>query len=145
MKTISLKKVVPFSLKHIVSIVGDVDNYAAFLPWLAASKTHSRKENTFIGVLTIAYKGIRYSYDSKVVITEADDHAHIKALALNGPFESMMTHWHIAKIDEATSSITLSIKMTWKNPIFKMMFESMMDDASIQMIDAFEKRLTTQL
>lgn len=145
MKTVSLKRIVPFSLKHVVSIIRDVDNYAAFLPWLDASKTHSHDGNSFIGTLTIAYKGIRYAYDSKVVVTQNDDQAEIKALALNGPFESMITHWHLQKINDQTSSITLSIKMIWKNPLFKMMFESLVDDASAQMIDAFEKRMNATL
>lgn len=142
MSSISLKKTVSFPLKHVVNIVCDVDNYALFLPWIELSKTHSREGNTFIGALTIAYKGMHYSYDSKVVVTEEDNHVQVKALALNGPFESMMTLWHIEKIDDQMSSITLSIKMVWKNPLFRMMFEALMDQASKQMMEAFEKRLS---
>lgn len=144
MDSFYFEKEIALNRQFIATVVKNVDDYADFLPWITDSQTYDHIENCFIGRLSFCIKGFEYSYLSRVLIDETDEESIIKAMAIDGPFQSMKSVWSIKERGQNHSFVRFSIDLSWNNPAYRLLFKSIFSDIAEKTIDAFEKRAFEQ-
>ncbi|MBP9752721.1 MAG: type II toxin-antitoxin system RatA family toxin [Proteobacteria bacterium] len=137
-------RVLSFYRKNIVSLVLDVDTYKEFLPWVVASSITERGENYFTGYLEFSYMGMQKGYLSRTIVEEpSTDFTLIKTMALDGPFKSLKSLWHIKHLNDHSCHIDYSIDIAFLNPMYQTFFSKVFNDIAKQTINAFEERAQT--
>ena len=72
------------SPEHLFAIVSNIELYPEFLPWVAAARILSKKDNILIAELAIKYKFFRSCYSSKVTLLPNQE---IIVELVDGPFK----------------------------------------------------------
>jgi coenzyme Q-binding protein COQ10 len=134
------QKKVPFSKKEMAHLILDVENYKNFLPWIIESKVQNKQEKCFEGLLIFSYKGIQKGYTSRVIFEECEDDIYIKAIALDGPFQSLKSIWKISPDGDGQSLLNFSIDVTFSNFIYEKLFLNLFSQATEKTILAFEQQ-----
>ncbi len=138
-------KILPHSASQIFDLVMDIEKYPQFLPWCKIAKiTEIIDHQTLKADLVINFKSFFEKYTSHVSYHKVSDHEFtIKAVAIDGPFKTLITKWHIKAIDDQSSQIDFFIDFSFNSIILEKMISSLFEKAAKKMIDAFENRAKT--
>ncbi len=129
----------PYAMKDLFHLIKDVDCYWEFLPWVIRSETYDHDINIFTGKLTLSYKNIELSYQSRVLYHCNDNDASVKALAIDGPFKNLETIWLLTEKTDYTE-VSFSVEFEFSNILYQKIFNHLFQDMAENMMDAFEKR-----
>lgn len=135
-------KVLPYPLEMLFQIIKDVDNYSAFLPGIEASETYDHEESHFTGKLTIAYKALKQTYQSRVIFKHDAHAAYVRSTALDGPFHHLKSYWDLNSIgdDGLSCEVNLTLNFDFNSVLIKKLLTPYLDKGAHSMIDAFEQR-----
>lgn len=142
MTNFSESKTLPYSAKQIFDLVIDIEQYPKFLPWCKIAKiTEIIDDKTLKADLVINFKNFFEKYTSEVTYQQInDDEFYINAVAIDGPFKSLITKWHLKKINNQNSQIDFFIDFSFNSIILEKMISSFFEKAAQKMINAFETR-----
>lgn len=129
----------PYEMKGLFHLIKDVDCYREFLPWVITSETYDHDVNIFTGKLTLSYKNLELSYQSRVLYQCNDRDASVKALAIDGPFKNLETTWLLTEKTDYTE-LSFSVEFEFSNILYQKIFNHLFHDMAQNMVDAFEKR-----
>ncbi len=119
------------------AVVCDVEKYPEFLPWVAALRVLSRRENGLTAEMAVGYRGLRERYTSDVAL---DPIRHsIDVVQTKGPFKTLENHWRFTpkgEVCEVEFSIAFEFKSRLLHGVAGHAFEKVM----LKMADAFEAR-----
>lgn len=132
------EKILPYGRSDLFDLILDIDAYPKFLPWVLSSKVmeQDRKTSSFFADLSIGYQLFHETYTSRVTFAA---HDWIKAEHVKGPFKHMTTLWTLSDVQGHTN-VHFSIDCAFQSFILQKVLESVIREASMNIIDAFEKR-----
>ena len=135
-------KVLPYPLEMLFHIIKDVDRYYEFLPGIEASQTYDHEESHFTGKLTIAYKALKQTYQSRVIFKQDADSAYVRSTAIDGPFHHLKSYWDLNNIgdDKNSCEVNLTLNFDFNSILIKKLLTPYLDKGAHSMIDAFEQR-----
>ena len=135
-------KILPYPALQMCNLIMDIENYPQFLPWCRIAKiTEIIDDQNLKADLVINFKNFFEKYTSLVSHHKiSDKEFKIKAIAIDGPFKTLVTKWHITSTDDQKSQIDFFIDFSFNSIILEKMISSLFKKAAQKMINAFEER-----
>ncbi len=142
MPTHSEKKILPYSADQMFNLVADVESYPEFLPWNAAARIRSQREEGETTVmeadLVISFKVFRETFGSRVTL-----HPRIKRIEteyIDGPFRYMQSHWAFRDLDEGQCEVEFFVDFEFRNRMLQGVIGVVFNEAMQRIVRAFERR-----
>ncbi len=137
MPQIRVSETVPFSQSQMYQLIVDVDHYPDFLPWCVKSRVLERGENQFLAELTVAFKGIRESFQTLEILTPEQK---VEINLRSGPFRYLVSTWTLTPLDPQRTRVDFFIDFTFQSRMKEMLLGPVFTQISKQMVSSFCKR-----
>lgn len=122
-------------------LVADVARYPDFLPWCAAARINSLKEQGDARVmdadLVISFKVFRERFASQVTLY--DGTKKIDTKYLDGPFKYMHSTWAFRDTDTGCE-VDFHVDFEFRNAILQKLIGVVFNEAMHRIVRAFDKR-----
>ena len=138
----STDRAVRHTAGEMFALVADIEKYPEFVPLCERLVVRSRRDDgskqVLIADMTVAYKIVRETFTTKVVIDP--DGQTIRADYLDGPFKHLENIWIFADAEAGTSTVKFWIDYEFRSRTLSMLMGAVFDKAFRKFTDAFEKR-----
>ncbi|WP_152048207.1 type II toxin-antitoxin system RatA family toxin [Aureimonas psammosilenae] len=135
-------RTVKHSPDQMFDLVADVEKYPEFLPLCERLEVRSRQErddkSLLIADMTVAYKMIRETFASQVLLRPTDNEIDVKYL--EGPFRYLDNRWTFEPNGANGANVRFFIDYEFKSRMLGMLMGSMFDFAFRRFAQAFEER-----
>lgn len=131
------------SADNMFDLVADVTAYPRFVPLCKSLRVRRRDtlpdgREVLIAEMTVAYKFIRESFTSRVILDRSNK--VIDVSYLDGPFKEMHNRWTFTAVDEAHTDVGFNIRYEFKSQALAAVMGSVFDRAFRRFASAFEER-----
>ena len=140
-----MTRVLPYAPDDLFAMVGDVDRYPEFVPWITAMRTWNAKDIEPGVSIVDAEAGVGFSFLRETFATRVIRDAgarHIAVNLLRGPFRVLRNNWRFLPHPEGTQ-IEFSIEFEFKTRLLDAFLAANMDRAVDKLIACFEDRAKT--
>ncbi|HEY0052283.1 MAG TPA: SRPBCC family protein [Caulobacteraceae bacterium] len=138
----ALKRVLPYTPEQLFDLVGDVEAYPDFVPWITLMRVANRRtEGEGVSVLD-AVAGVGFSFLNERFATRVKRNRpdlQIDVSLLNGPFKRLQNRWTFRSHPQG-AEIDFLIDFEFKSKILDMMLHANFDRAVAKLITCFEAR-----
>ena len=133
------------SATDMFDLVANVEAYPGFVPLCESLVVHSRREDegreVLVATMTVAYKFIRESFTTKVVLERPA--MTIRAEYLDGPFKYLENVWRFEPHGRGDSLVHFTIDYEFRSSALGMVMGAVFDRAFRKFAEAFESRADT--
>ncbi|ORE90431.1 type II toxin-antitoxin system RatA family toxin [Acuticoccus yangtzensis] len=131
------------SVDNMFDLVADVSAYPRFVPLCKALSVRRRDtlpdgREVLVAEMTVAYKFIRETFTSRVVLDRANN--VIDVTYLDGPFKELFNRWTFTPVDDTTTDVHFSIRYEFKSRTLAAVMGQVFDHAFRRFAAAFEER-----
>ncbi len=128
------------------ALVADVERYPEFVPLCDKLVVRRRAKGddgteTLLADMTVAYKFLRETFTSKVVLDPA--RSEIRVAYIDGPFHHLDNRWTFAPAGEEGCEVRFFIDYEFKSRTLGLLMGSVFDAAFRRFAEAFERRADT--
>lgn len=145
MRRHGLTRVLPYAPDQLFQLVGDVDRYPDFVPWLTTMRTWNAHEIE-PGVNCVdAEAGVGFSFLRETFATRVIRDANLRHIGVNllrGPFRSLKNDWLFRPHPEG-AEVQFSIEFEFRSRLLDAFLAANMDRAIDKLIACFEGRAKT--
>jgi coenzyme Q-binding protein COQ10 len=138
----AVTKVLPYAPDQLFRLVGDVDRYPEFVPWLTTMRTWNAHEiepgvNCVDAEAGVGFSFLRETFATRVI---RDANArHVGVNLIRGPFRALKNDWRFEPEGEGTR-IEFSIEFEFQSRLLDTFLAANMDRAIDKLIACFEAR-----
>lgn len=129
-------EILPYTPEQMCALVADIEKYPEFLPWCNAARIISTHEWGCEAELVIAYKSLRESYVSKVLIEEPH---FIHVEMISGPFKYLTNKWNFKPHADGVE-VFFALDFAFKSKVLEALLGGFFTRATQKMTDAFKER-----
>jgi coenzyme Q-binding protein COQ10 len=143
----AVTKVLPYAPDQLFRLVGDVDRYPEFVPWLTTMRTWNAHEiepgvNCVDAEAGVGFSFLRETFATRVI---RDANArHVGVNLIRGPFRALKNDWRFEpegpESGEKGTRIEFSIEFEFKSRLLDGFLAANMDRAIEKLIACFEAR-----
>ncbi len=141
MPTHSETKFLPYTAQQMYDLVADVAKYPQFLPWTAAARIHSTKDegekSVMLADLVISFKVFREKFGSRVTLWP--DAKRIDTEYLDGPFRHMESQWNFKDVDGGCD-VSFYVDFEFRNKLLQGAAGMFFNEAMQRVVRSFERR-----
>ena len=141
MPTHSETRTLPYTAQQMYDLVADVGSYPEFLPWCAAARIRSTKEEgaatVMLADLVISFRVFRERFGSRVTLWPED--MKIDTEYLDGPFRYMKSNWVFRDV-EGGCEVSFFVDFEFKNAMLQGIIGLVFNEAMQRIVRAFERR-----
>jgi len=134
-------RIVPYTADLMYRVVADIEQYPAFLPWVAALRVLSRVQEQegeiVIAEMAVGFGALRERYTSRVALDPVA--RRIDVAAIKGPFKTLENHWRFIP-DGEHSRIDFALAFEFRNRLLQTAAGAAFGKVLLKMTDAFESR-----
>jgi coenzyme Q-binding protein COQ10 len=134
-------RTLPYSADQMYDLVADVARYPEFLPWTAAARINSRKQEgdheVMLADLVVSFKVFRERFGSRVTLWP--EKKRIDTEYIEGPFKHLHSRWEFRDVD-AGSEVHFEVDFEFRNVILQKAAGLFFFDAMQRIVRAFEAR-----
>ena len=147
MRRHALTKQLPYGPDQLFRLVGDIDRYPEFVPWLTTMRTWNAHEiepgvNCVDAEAGVGFSFLRETFATRV-IRDANER-HIGVNLIRGPFKALKNDWRFREApDGQGTEIAFSIEFEFKSRLLDGFLAANMDRAIDRLIACFETRAKT--
>ena len=142
MPSFATERRVGHSAEEMFALVADVEKYPQFVPLCERLVIRGRKPDgareVLIADMTVAYKIVRETFTTKVVLDKAA--GTISAEYLDGPFKHLDNLWTFTPDGPDHCRVRFAIDYEFRSRALSMLMGSVFDKAFRKFAEAFEKR-----
>lgn len=142
MPTHSETRHLPYTAQQMYDLVADVEQYPQFLPWTAAARIRSTREDgdavVMLADLVISFKVFRERFGSRVTLYP--DAMKIDTEYLDGPFEKMVSNWAFEDAEGGGCNVSFFVDFAFRNKLLQTTATIFFNDAMQRVVRAFERR-----
>lgn len=132
----------PYSADEMYALVADVESYAEFLPWCAASRVRQRRKTEAGEVvdaeLVISFRVFRETFGSRVTLRPGQRRIDVEYL--QGPFRYLNNHWHFIPISETGCDVDFFVDFEFRSRVLQSLIGVVFNEAMRRIVRAFEQR-----
>lgn len=137
-----LERVLPYEADALWQLVGDVESYPQFIPWITRLRTYNLYavrdgQSRMDADVAVGFKMFSEKFTTRVTRTATDRSVDISFL--QGPFKRMDGRWVFTPVDGG-SRIDFDMDMEMKNPIMNALFKANFNLAVSRLMACFENR-----
>lgn len=133
---------IPHSATDMFDLVANVEAYPQFLPLCESLVVRSRRQDgsreILVATMTIAYKLIRESFTTKVVLDR--EGMTIRAEYLDGPFSHLENVWRFEPHGRGDCIVYFDIDYAFRSRMLGVVMGAVFDRAFRKFTEAFEER-----
>ncbi len=134
---------VPHTARNMFDLVADAERYPQFLPLCEALHIRGRQtmadgREILVADMTVAFKMVRETYTSRVVLDRAAN--RIDVAYLDGPFEHLDNRWTFRDLEDGGCEVGFFIDYAFKSRTLSALMGAMFDKAFHKFSEAFAKR-----
>jgi len=138
-------RVLPFSPDDLFALVGDVDRYPEFVPWITGMRTwNPRVDEAGVGTVdaeaSVGFAFLRERFATRVRRNPADRTVEVDLI--HGPFKRLSNCWRFVEHPSGTE-IDFSIDYEFRSRLLQALLEANFDRAVDKLIACFEARART--
>jgi coenzyme Q-binding protein COQ10 len=142
MPTHSETRHLPYSAQQMYDLVADVERYPEFLPWTAAARVRSVRDDgerkVMLADLVISFKVFRERFGSRVTLWP--EKRKIDTEYLDGPFSKMVSNWGFAEAEDGGCDVSFNVDFEFRNRLLQTTATIFFNDAMQRVVRAFERR-----
>ena len=134
-------RVLPYAPGQLFTLVGDVEAYPQFVPWITAMRTwNGRVDGQVSTVDAEAQVGFSFLREKFATRVRRDaDALSVDVGLLYGPFKRLSNQWRFSP-HEAGTSVEFVIDFAFKSKMLDAMLAANIDRAAGKLIGCFEDR-----
>jgi coenzyme Q-binding protein COQ10 len=135
-------KVLPYAADDLFALVGDVERYPEFLPWLTGLRTWNAREagegvSTVDAEASVGFAMIREKFSTRV---RRDVSARqIDVSLISGPFKTLRNRWRFTPEGDATR-VDFDIEFTFKAKVLSGLLAANFHHVADRLMECFEAR-----
>lgn len=131
-----------YTPRQLFDLVGDVDRYPAFVPWITDMRTWGRRECApgviaFDAEAKVRFAIIRERFSTRVRLDEPK--LTIDATLISGPFRRLENHWRFTPIDDGTE-LSFTIDFEFGSRFLEGLLTANFERAVARVVGCFERR-----
>jgi coenzyme Q-binding protein COQ10 len=134
-------RTLPYTAAQMYDLVADVARYPEFLPWTAAARIRSRKEEgdheVMLADLVVSFKVFRERFGSRVTLWP--ERKRIDTEYIEGPFRHLHSRWEFRDV-EGGSEVHFEVDFEFRNLILQKAAGLFFFEAMQRIVRAFEAR-----
>ena len=142
MPTHSETRHLPYTADQMYALVADVESYPKFLPWTAAARIRSTRNEgdqvVMLADLVISFKVFRERFGSRVTLSPGT--RKIDTEYLDGPFSKMVSNWSFAEAADGGCDVDFHVDFEFRNKLLQTTATIFFNDAMQRVVRAFERR-----
>ena len=132
----------PYPPRELWEMVGDVDRYPEFVPWITSMRTWNRREEgQGVEVLdaeaTVGFKFLREKFATRV--RRDAGNLKVEVSLLHEPFKRLSNRWRFEPHAMGTK-LSFDIDFAFKSPLLDAMLAANFDRAVARLMGCFEAR-----
>lgn len=134
-------RVLPYSPQQLFELVGDVEAYPSFVPWITAMRTwNARQDGSVSTVDAEAQVGFSFLKEKFATRVRRDaEHLTVDVSLLYGPFKRLSNQWRFTANSTATT-VEFVIDFAFKSRMLDALLAANLDRAADKLIACFEAR-----
>ena len=134
-----------YSPRQLFDLVGDVERYPAFVPWVTDMRTWGRREcapgvSIFAAEAKVRFAIIRERFSTRVRLDEPN--LTIDANLISGPFRRLENHWRFTPTEEGTE-LSFGIDFEFGSRFLEGLLTANFERAVSRVVGCFERRAET--
>jgi coenzyme Q-binding protein COQ10 len=137
-----LTKVLPYTPDQLFDLVGDVELYPEFVPWVTSMRTWGRRDEGDGSSTVAAEAAVGFAFLKERFATRVRRDPATRTVSVNlisGPFKRLVNEWRFEPHPSGTE-IHFMIDFAFKSRLLDAMLEANFDRAVGKLIGCFEKR-----
>lgn len=138
-----IEKVLPYSPDQLFRLVGDVDAYPDFVPWIQSMRTWNARAEGEGVTLVDAQAGVGFSFLKEKFSTRVRRDAiarQIDVQLLSGPFKHLANRWRFVEADDGGTRIEFDIDFEFKSRLLSGVLAANFHHAVDKLMACFEGR-----
>lgn len=134
-------RVLPYAPEQLFTLVGDVEAYPQFVPWITAMRTWNGRADAQVSTVDAeAQVGFSFLREKFATRVRRDASAlSVDVSLLYGPFKRLSNQWRFLP-HEAGTSVEFVIDFAFKSKLLDAMLAANLDRAANTLIGCFEDR-----
>ena len=137
-----LTRLLPYAPDELFALVGDVDAYPKFLPWVSAMRTWNRSRpeegvQTLDAEARVGFSFVKERFATRVRLDEKE--RRIDVSLLYGPFRRLRNRWRFVPTEQGTR-IDFDIDFEFKSKLLDRLLAANIGRAADRLIACFEHR-----
>ena len=141
MPTHSETKVLPYTAQQMYDLVADVEAYPRFLPWTAAARIRSRRQEGEKEImeadLVVSFRVFRERFGSRVTLWP--EAKRIDTEYIDGPFRHMHSRWGFRDV-AGGCEVSFDVDFEFRNRLLQGAAGMFFHEAMQHIVRAFQKR-----
>ncbi len=138
----SLTRRLPYSPDQLFALVGDVERYPEFLPWVTAMRTWNRRllsetVEAFDAEARVRFAIVRETFSTKVKLD--GEALAIDTELIAGPFRRLENHWRF-EADGAGAKVDFAIDFEFRSRLLERLAAANAGRAIQRLMGCFEAR-----
>lgn len=134
-------RVLPYTPEQLFALVGDVEAYPQFVPWITAMRTWNARQDGPVSMVDaeaqVGFSFLREKFATRV--RRDAEHLTVDVSLLYGPFKRLANQWRfVAQGDE--TRIEFVIDFAFKSRMLDGLLAANLDRAADKLIACFEAR-----
>ena len=137
-----LTRQLPFAAEALFDLVGDVEAYPQFVPWLSQLNTWNRKPDGEGVTVLDAEARVRFAFLTERFTTRVRldrPRLAIDVALLSGPFRRLENHWRFKAIPRGTE-LAFDIDFEFRSHLLEHLLAANFERAAARLVDCFERR-----
>ncbi len=125
------------AVETMFDVVMDIDRYAEFLPWVAASRVLACGEDELTAELVAELAGSRHAFRT---VDRFIRPKIVEIRLLDGPFRFLESVWSFEALGERACRVHFSIEFQFRSMMLDLVASPVFSAACRTMVQAFERR-----
>ncbi len=137
-----VSRVLPYTPDQLFELVGDVERYPEFVPWITSMRTWNRRALSDSLESLDAEAGVGFSFLKERVATRVRRDANERQIDVNllsGPFRRLTNRWRFIPVEEGTR-IEFDIDFQFKSRLLEGLLKAHFHHAVERLMGCFEAR-----
>lgn len=134
-------RVLPYTPEQLFTLVGDVESYPGFVPWITAMRTWNARQEGLVSTIDAeAQVGFSFLKEKFATRVRRDaEHLTVDVSLLYGPFKRLANQWRFSAHGDQTT-VEFVIDFAFKSRLLDAMLAANVDRAAGKLIACFEDR-----
>jgi coenzyme Q-binding protein COQ10 len=138
----SVVRVLPYAPEQLFALVGDVDSYPQFVPWISSMRTWNRREAEPGVSLLDAEVKVGFSFLKERFSTHVRRDANTREITvslLHGPFKRLRNHWRFEP-HPTGAEVFFEIDFEFRSALLEALLKANFHHAVDKLIACFDAR-----
>ena len=138
----SLTRVLPYTPDQLFALVGDVEAYPLFVPWVTKLTTSNRRQDeagvtTFNAQAQVGFSIVHERFSTQVRLNAPA--LSVDVALISGPFRRLENHWRFAALPSG-AQLTFEIDFAFKSRLLEGLLAANFHRAVSRLVACFEAR-----